>query len=90
MNKLELIDKVAEDMGFSKRVAAEVVECVFGTITERLKAGEDVNVGSFGMFRVKKRASRTGVNPRTGAKIQIKETRAPVFRPSKTLKDIIR
>ncbi|MFH1539655.1 MAG: HU family DNA-binding protein [bacterium] len=90
MNKLELIDMIAEKMGFSKRVASEMVECVFGTVTEKLKAGEDVNIGSFGMFRVKSRAARTGVNPRTGEKIQIQASRAPVFRPSKTLKDAIR
>ncbi|MEW5945492.1 MAG: HU family DNA-binding protein [bacterium] len=90
MNKLELIDRVAEKLDVSKKEASQAVECVFRTITERLVAGEKVNIGSFGAFKMKKRAPRTGVNPRTGGRIQIGETRVASFRASKTLKDTLK
>ena len=90
MNKLELIDAVAEKLNITKRQASDAVECVFGIIAERLQADEEVNVGGFGLFRVRKRVARTGLNPRTGEKIDISASRAPAFRPSKTLKDLLR
>ncbi|MBF1113874.1 MAG: HU family DNA-binding protein, partial [Solobacterium sp.] len=38
---------------------------------------------------VKKKA-RTGLNPATGEKIKIKATKAPKFKASKTLKDLVK
>ena len=39
--------------------------------------------------RIKKKA-RTGLNPATGEKIKIKATKAPKFKASKTLKDLVK
>jgi len=89
MNKLQLIDVVANEMNISKREASNAVECVFGTIKVRLKKGEEVNVGGFGAFKVKKRAPRKGINPKTGDRIDIGPSNAPAFRPSKALKDFL-
>ena len=90
MNKLQLIDLLAGQMNISKKEATAAVETIFGSITDHLKRGEEVNIGGFGAFKVKVRAARKGVNPKTGAKIQIAETRIPMFRPSKPLKDKLR
>ena len=89
MNKLELIDAVAEKLNLTKRQAMDAVECVFDTIKGRLAADEEVNIGGFGLFKVRKRGARKGLNPRTGEKIDVEPSRAPAFRPSKTLRDLL-
>jgi DNA-binding protein HU-beta len=89
MNKSELIDHVATQADISKAAAGRAVEAVIGGITQALKKGQSVSLVGFGTFSVTKRAARSGRNPRTGAAIKIKASKAPKFRPGKALKDAI-
>jgi DNA-binding protein HU-beta len=57
-------------------------------VAKTLKKGDKIQLARFGTFEVKKRAARTGVNPKTGAKIQIKSSKAPAFRFGKTFKEL--
>jgi len=86
MTKSELIGAVAKKAGMTRAQATGVVDTVFGTIVGALKQGDPVRVKDFGTFKVKQRAARTGVNPATGKKIQIKASKAAGFTASKTLK----
>ena len=52
-----------------------------------LKSGDSVAISGFGSFKPVKRAARKGRNPRSGAEIQIPESTAVKFTPSKTLKE---
>ena len=90
MNKLQMIDIVATELNISKKDASTAVETVFGIIKDSLKRDEDVNVGGFGEFRMKKRAARMGINPKSQERIKIDATRTPAFKPSKALKDLVR
>jgi DNA-binding protein HU-beta len=45
-----------------------------------LKKGEKVMIIGFGSFSVNKRAARTGRNPQTGKKIQIKAKKVVKFK----------
>ena len=58
MNKKELVDKIAIEQGISKSKAEEVVNAVFSTIVDELKAGEQVKIPGFGNFAVKERKQR--------------------------------
>ena len=50
---------------------------------------DKVQLVGFGTFEAKTRAAKTGVNPATGAKIEIKACKVPVFKAGKALKDEI-
>ena len=50
---------------------------------------DDVSVVGFGTFTVRKRAARTGRNPRTNETIKIKASKVPAFKAGKTLKDAL-
>jgi nucleoid DNA-binding protein len=90
MKKTELVDGVMTAAGLcSKKEAEAAVDAVFDTITKALSHGEEVAVAGFGTFRVSKRSARTGINPRTGAKIQISAKTVPKFSAGKGLKDAV-
>ena len=89
MTKTTLIEKVADKAGIKKAEAEKAVNAVFASIQEALVAGEEVQVTGFGSFKVKDRAERPGVNPKTGEKITIKASKAPAFSAGKTLHDAV-
>ncbi len=89
MNKAELIDAVADSADISKAAAARSVDTVLEVITESLKNGNAVTLVGFGTFSSRRRAARTGRNPRTGEPIQIKASNLAVFKAGKGLKDAL-
>ncbi len=89
MNKGDLIEVVADKAGLTKADAGRAVEAVMEAITKALRSGKQVSLVGFGTFQVKKRAARTGRNPRTGETIQIKASKMPGFKAGKALKDAV-
>jgi DNA-binding protein HU-beta len=89
MNKGDLIETVSGEAGLSKADASRAVDSVISAITKALKGGKQVSLVGFGTFAVKKRAARTGRNPRTGEAIQIRASKVPGFRAGKALKDAV-
>ncbi|MDJ0653533.1 MAG: HU family DNA-binding protein [Xanthomonadales bacterium] len=89
MNKSELVEAVAKAADLSKSDASDAVDGVIDAITGALKKGDSVSLVGFGTFNVKKRAARTGRNPRTGETIKIKASKVPSFKAGKGLKDAV-
>ena len=89
MNKTELIAEVAKKCGISKKDAEIAVSATLDTITNALKEGDKVQLVGFGSFEVKKRAARTGLNPRTKETIEIPASAVPTFKAGKALKDAV-
>ena len=89
MNKQELISKIAEKAGITKKDATAALTALTNTIAEQLKAGERIAIPSLGTFEVRERAARTGHNPRTGETVEIAAKRIPAFKAAKALKDAI-
>jgi len=90
MRKAELAEAVQVAAGLDSKSQAEaVVDAVIDTITKTLSSGEEVALTGFGTFKVTRRSARTGVNPRTGEKIQIAAKTVPKFSAGKSLKDAV-
>ena len=87
MNKSELVTLVAEKTGFSKKDTEKTIDTMFTAIADVMVAGGKMQISGFGTFETKKRAARTGHNPRTGEEIAIAAATMPVFKPGKVLKD---
>lgn len=90
MNKTDLVNSVAEQAELTKKDAAQVVDVVFDTILNSLKAGDAVQILGFGNFEVRDRAARTGRNPQTGEEIEIPASKVPAFKPGKQLKEAVK
>ena len=89
MNKSELVAAIAEKSGLSKKNCETVLDAFVVTIGDALKNGDKVHLAGFGAFEVKKRAARTGRNPRTNESIAIPESKRPTFKPGKALKESV-
>lgn len=76
MNKNELIASMASEAGLTKADAGKALDAFISSITQALKAGDEVRLVGFGTFAVSKRAATTGRNPRTGETIKIKALQA--------------
>jgi len=85
----ELIDHVATAVGVDAGTARKAVEAVCAIIVEAAKKGEEVNLPSFGKFKVKESAARQGRNPSTGEPIAIAASRKLGFSPAKQVKDML-
>jgi DNA-binding protein HU-beta len=90
VNKGELIDMVANDIGITKREAKKSVECVLENIANCLAKGDAARLVGFGTFGVRKRAARMARNPRTGEKISVKAMNVPFFKAGKELKEKVK
>lgn len=89
MNKVELINSVAEKTELTKKDAEKAVSAVLTSIEEALGKGDKIQLVGFGTFESKPRKAREGRTPQTGDTIQIPATRVPVFKAGKPLKDAV-
>ena len=89
MTKAELVDEVARSVQLTKKQAEAIVNLVFDSIVDSLRAGEKIELRGFGSFRLRSRKSRMGRNPKTGAKVDVPSKKIPYFKPGKELKELI-
>jgi integration host factor subunit alpha len=87
MTKSDIVEAVYQNVGFTKKRAAEVVNLILDTMKEALEDGEKVKISGFGNFEIREKDARKGRNPQTGAEITISERRVLSFKPSQVLKD---
>jgi nucleoid DNA-binding protein len=88
LNKAELVENIQNSLGdgASKAAAERAIDAVIDAIKAGLQNGEAVQLVGFGTFKVVDRQARTGVNPKTGEKIEIKASRNVKFIAGKDLK----
>jgi DNA-binding protein HU-beta len=90
MTKDQLIEAVAGKVGVSKKQGEEFMQALLDEITKALQKNDKVVLTGFGAFVISNRKARAGVNPKTGAKIQIPAMKAPKFRAGKALKEAVK
>lgn len=89
MTKADIVERIYEKVGFSKKESAELVETVFDLIKSTLEEGDKIKIAGFGNFVVKEKADRRGRNPQTGEEITISARKILTFKPSQVLKAAI-
>jgi DNA-binding protein HU-beta len=89
MNKKQLIEQMVEHTDSPKSEADKHLEAFTTTISEALKAGEEVQIPGFGKFYVRDQKAREGRNPQSGEKMKIPASKVPAFKTGKSLKDSI-
>jgi integration host factor subunit alpha len=86
MTKADIVERIYDKVGFSKKESAELVEMVFDILKSTLEKGDKIKIAGFGNFVVKEKADRRGRNPQTGDEIVISARKILTFKPSQVLK----
>ena len=89
MTRAELVEHVTRVSDLSKKHAEIVVNTVFDSIIEALCNDQKIELRGFGSFRIRRRQSRVGRNPKTGERVDVPAKRIPYFKPGKELKELI-
>lgn len=87
MTKADIVERIANENGFTKAESIDLVESVLSIIKDTLADGETLKVSGFGSFIVKEKNDRRGRNPQTGQELTIEARRVLTFKPSRMLKD---
>ena len=88
LTKSQIVKQV-NDLGFSNKRSAEIIETLFQIIKRSMENGEDVLVSGFGKFCVKDKSQRRGRNPATGEDLLLDARRIVTFKCSGKLRDRI-
>ena len=86
ITRANLAEALYEQVGLSRNESAELVDSVFGHVSDALISGEAVKISSFGSFGLRDKEERIGRNPKTGEEAPISPRRVLVFRASQVLK----
>ena len=89
ISKNEISKEIFSTLGIPTVFASSILDLILRTITEGLKKNNTVKISGFGTFKLTKKKSRTGRNPMTGKKYQIKSRNVVTFHPSQIVKKII-
>lgn len=90
MNKAELVTKVSDKTELTKKDTEKVINAFIDVVGDTLAHGDRVQLVGFGTFEVVERAERQGRNPATNEPILIKASKAPKFKASKNLKEVVK
>ncbi len=82
MNKVELINAVAEKAGMTKVDARKAIDAIMDVTKNELKKDGKIALVGFGTLSVNKRPARQGRNPRTGKTIKIAAKKVVKFKPA--------
>lgn len=89
MKKADLVAKMAEYAGISKKDAEGALNGFMDAVEGSLKKEENVQLVGFGTFSISNRKATTGRNPKTGQPIDIPARKAVRFKVGKKLNDSI-
>ena len=86
LTKADIVQKIADDCGFSKGEFSEIVEKILDIIKTSFIQGEDVMISGFGKWSVKQKNSRRGRNPQTGSSLILDARKVITWKYSPVLK----
>ncbi len=89
MNKTELVNNFSKKSNMTKKESLACVNALCEIIKTTVKNGENVAIKDFGVFALKYRPQKTGLNPRTGKPITISARKVPTFKATQGFKDAV-
>ena len=89
LTKKEIINSIYMQLGFSKKVAENILEDLLEIISDSIYNNKILKISNFGTFFLKRKKKRVGRNPKTKEEKMIKERNVITFKPSAELKNYI-
>jgi integration host factor subunit alpha len=89
LTKADIAQKIANDCGFMKGEAAEIMKKIIGIMKKKLIAGEDVMISGFGKWHVRSKRPRRGRNPQSGQEMVLDARRVVTWKYSPVFKKVV-
>ena len=81
----DIADYINQEFGLTKKDCNDLVNDIIETIIEGLMNNKIVKIHNFGTFKLKRKNSRLGRNPKTKEEVIISERNVITFIPSKNI-----
>ena len=85
----EIADTINQEFGFSRKECLDIVNDIIEIIIEGLNLNNSVKIHNFGTFKIKRKKSRIGRNPKTKEEVLIQDRNVISFKASKKLLEYI-
>ncbi len=89
LTKDAMATHLADEFGFNKREAKEIVQSIFEQMAQTLQKGEHLRISGFGNFILRDKSARPGRNPRTGEPVEVTARRVVTFKPGHKLRAML-
>lgn len=89
MTKAELVTKLADIAGVTKKEASAMLEGLVDTVVKSVKKGDPVKIPDLGTFRKVHSKARIGRNPQTGESVKIPARKKVRFTVAKSFKEAV-
>ena len=86
LTRKDLVNKIFQNLGFSKNHSAKVVDNLFETIINEVLNNTKVKISSFGTFSLLNKKERIGRNPKTLIETKIIARKVVKFKASEIAK----
>ena len=81
----DIAESINKKFGFSKTDCLNLVNDIIEIIIIGLKESNEVKVHNFGTFKLKRKKSRIGRNPKTKEEVMISDRNVISFKPSRNV-----
>ena len=85
----EIADAMKSEFGFNRKLCLDIVNDIIDIIIEGLQLDKKVKIHNFGTFKLNKKNSRIGRNPKTKEVKVISSRDVVLFKPSKEFKEYV-
>lgn len=89
MTKTQLVGKLSEDSGISRKQAEAVLLSLVETVRKSVKKGDTVKIPDLGGWKLRSMKARMGRNPQTGEAIKIPARKKVGFTVAKSFKQSV-
>ena len=81
----EIAESIKSEFGFNRKLCLDIVNEIIEIIIEGLQLDNKVKIHNFGTFKLNKKNSRIGRNPKTKEEFNISSRNVITFKASKIL-----
>ena len=85
ISRENIANSINSEFGFSKKECLEIVNDIIEIIIEGLQNNGIVKIHNFGTFKLKRKKSRLGRNPKTKEEVMINDRYVVTFKASKNI-----
>ena len=87
MTKKEIVRRISEEIGLPQVQTKDIVQRTLDAILQTLVSEGRIELRNFGVFEVRRRASRKARNPRTGETLITPARNVVTFKPGKEMEE---